>query len=393
MKILICTGVYPPDIGGPATYSKLLFEELPEKGVEVEVLSFGEVRHLPKVIRHFAYFINTLKKAKGVDLVYAQDPVSVGMPSCLASKILGKKFVLKVVGDYAWEQYQQRGTLSKFSIFNFQFSKTKEPEFVTPEDFQNQKFDFVTEVRRKIERRVAKKADKVVVPSRYLKKIVTMWNVPEDKIEVVYNAFASKEILESKEELRKQFGFEDTDFTSQNGQRKIIFSVGRLVPWKGFETLIEVMKDFPNFKLLIAGDGPDKEKLEEKVKDLGLGDRVSLLGRLEQVELLKQIKASDVFVLNTGYEGLSHQLLEVMSLGTPIVTTNIGGNPEVIENGKEGLLVEYNDGEKIKTSISFVMNNKTVVEGLAKNAKEKLKTFNREKMLGEIAEVLKRLVG
>ncbi|NOY35824.1 MAG: glycosyltransferase family 4 protein, partial [bacterium] len=124
MRILICTGIYPPDIGGPATYSKLLFDELSKRGVEVEVLSFGDVRRLPKIIRHLVYFLKTLKRARGADIVFAQDPVSVGLPAAIAAKILQKRFILKVVGDYAWEQYNQRRVASlKFSIFNFQFSK------------------------------------------------------------------------------------------------------------------------------------------------------------------------------------------------------------------------------------------------------------------------------
>lgn len=365
MKILICTGIYPPDIGGPATYSKLLFEELPKKGIEVEVLSFGKVRHLPKVLRHFAYFIETLKQASGVDLIYAQDPVSVGLPAILASKILSKKFVLKIVGDYAWEQYQQIKCI----------------DFVTPEDFQNKKYDFVTEMRRKIERWVAKKADRIVVPSNYLKKIVMMWGITQKKIEVVYNAFAPKNIIETKEELRQKFNFEE----------KIIFSVGRLVPWKGFELLIEVVKDLPNTKLLIAGDGPDENKLKDKIKNLGLENKVKLLGRLKQEDLLQYIKASDIFVLNTGYEGLSHQLLEVMAVGTPIVTTNIGGNPELIGNNKQGLLVGYNNKQEIKDAIEKILKNYQIGEEFIKNSQEKVKNFNREKMLGEIAVLLKNI--
>ena len=108
LKILICTGIYPPDIGGPATYSKLLFEELPKMGIETRVLSFGEVRHLPKILRHFVYFIKVLKMGRRADIIYAQDPVSVGLPAMLAAKILRKKFILKVVGDYAWEQFQNK---------------------------------------------------------------------------------------------------------------------------------------------------------------------------------------------------------------------------------------------------------------------------------------------
>jgi len=99
MRVLICTGLYPPDIGGPATYSKMLVNELPKRGFFVSVLSFGTVRHLPKIFRHFIYFLKTMQLGKEADVIFAQDPVSVGLPSLLASKLLGKLFIVKIVGQ------------------------------------------------------------------------------------------------------------------------------------------------------------------------------------------------------------------------------------------------------------------------------------------------------
>ncbi len=401
MKILICTGIYPPDIGGPATYSKLLFDELPKKDIDVEILSFGEVRHLPRLVRHYIYYRKVKERGAGVDLIYAQDPVSVGLPVALASKKIKKKFILKIVGDYAWEQQQQgqqpqqsqqqSKALLKFSIFNFQFSKPKEQKFVSLEDFQNRKFDFLTEVRKRIERWVAKKADKIIVPSEYLKKIVMMWgskffiqknSIDENKIIVIYNAFTPINIVEEKYSLRIRFKISETT----------IFSAGRLVSWKGFETLVDVVKGLLKIKLYIAGDGPDYFKLKEKIKSLKLENRVFLLGKLKQDDLLKQIKASDIFVLNTGYEGFSHQLLEVMSIGTPIITTSVGGNTEVIRNGKEGLLVDYNDKKGLRDSILKLSKDRVMADRLANNAKKRVKFFNNEEMIEKITNILKVFV-
>src|SRR3989338_2587591 len=369
MKILICTGIYYPDIGGPATYSKLLFDELPKKGVFVEVLSFGEVRRLPKIIRHYAYYKRVKKIARNFDVIYVQDPVSVGLPTALACEKQNKKFVLKVVGDYAWEHYQnQKSNL-----------KSQNEEFIYPERFWNIKFDLKTELLKRIEKFVAERAEKIVVPSKYLKNIVKGWGVDKNKISVIYNAFSPADIVEEKYSLRIRFKI--TGIT--------IFSVGRLVPWKGFETLIEIMKELPNnTRLLIAGDGPDYEKLQNKIKNLNLGNRVFLLGRLEHDDLLKKIKASDIFVLNTGYEGFSHQLLEVMNVGTPIITTDVGGNPEIIKNEKDGLLVGYDNKEQIKEAILKLAGNRVLADRLAKNAKDKVKNFDQEKMLEEIKDFL-----
>src|SRR3989338_10337762 len=79
-RILIATGVSPPESGGPATYAKLLEERLPSLGFTVSVLPFRAVRHLPKIIRHAAYFWKCLRMARSADMVYALDTVSVGLP-------------------------------------------------------------------------------------------------------------------------------------------------------------------------------------------------------------------------------------------------------------------------------------------------------------------------
>ena len=379
-RVLICAGIYPPDIGGPATYSQLLFEELPKRGVAVEVLSFGQIRHLPKVFRHFVYFLKALKMGKRADVIYAQDPVSVGLPAMLAAKFLRKKFILKVVGDYAWEQFQNK--ISKI--------KSKKFEFITPEDFQNKKFDFKTELRRKIQKYVAKNAHKIIVPSQYLKKIVLRWGIDEDKIKVIYNAFeapalsAGRPVLkETKEELRKKLNLSGT----------VLISAGRLVPWKGFDKLIEIMseiiKEISDAKLYIIGSGPECEAFELKVKSSKLQDNVILTNQLEHKDTLEYLKAGDVFVLNTGYEGFSHFLLEAMAMEIPIITTKVGGNVELIEDGKNGILIEYNNKEELKKKIIELIKNKTLKKELTENAKQKVAEFGAGKMLEETIKILK----
>lgn len=359
MKILIATGLYPPDIGGPATYSKLLFDELPQHDIGVKVLSFGEVKGMPRIVRHFMYFLKTLWRARDVDVVYAQDPVSVGLPSLFASKLLRKKFVLKVVGDYAWEQYQAGGA-----------------GFISPEKFQSGKFDFITRLRKAIQKFTAKSADKVIVPSEYLKKIVVAWGVLEENIAVILNSFNDVGFSgESKEYTRSRLELSGS----------VLISVGRLVPWKGFASLVKMMpsiiKEIADARLYIAGSGPEAGKLKMLVESLNLQKHVKLLGRLPNGRLRDYIKASDLFVLNTGYEGLSHQLLEVMSVETPIITTNVGGNPEVIENGKEGVLVEHEDEKAFIEEITSLLKDRERGDEFAYSANKKLGLFSKEKMI------------
>jgi len=367
-NVLIATGLFPPDIGGPATYSKLLLDELPKEGFNITIASFGEVRHLPKFIRHIFYFFKVLNRGKNADIILHKDPVSVGFPAVLASKVLSKKFILKIVGDYAWEQYQVENN-----------------KFISIEEFQTGSFGFKAGIRRKVERWVAKSAEKIIVPSLYLKKIISMWGIDEKNINVVNNGFKCGVECGNRETLRTLLQFKGN----------LIISIGRLVPWKGFDTLIsifpEIKKNIPDIKLIIAGSGPDKSRLQELIDEQGLQDDVALTGGLDKDVLLRYIKASDVFVLNTGYEGFSHQLLEVMDIGIPIVTTDIGGNPEIIENEKSGLLIGFNDEKEIEKSVIKLLNNKKYGNTLVRQAQKKVQEFSEEKMIKETIKILKNI--
>src|SRR3989344_3997850 len=156
MKLVIATPLYPPEIGGPATYAKLLFEGLPKKGIEVDLVKFSDVRHLPKIIRHYIYYRHVLKAIRNADVVLALDPVSVGLPAMWAARRAGKPFVVKIVGDYAWEQGRQR----------FGITQNRD-EFV-----KTARVPFPVRVLRRIQPRVAAAATRVIVPSEYLQDIV-----------------------------------------------------------------------------------------------------------------------------------------------------------------------------------------------------------------------------
>ena len=199
MRILIATGIYPPSIGGPATYSKILFQELPKRGISVRVISFDEVRHLPKIVRHSVFFLKVLYHARGYDVIYAQDPVSVGLPSFLAAKMLRKRFVLKIVGDYAWEQGIQRFGVSDLLD---DFSKKRRGYYAI----------FVRFLIR-LEELVARRSDKIITPSLYLAGVIKLWGVSRSKISVVNNAF--EEVPESSNKTNSIIDTEDKNIISK----------------------------------------------------------------------------------------------------------------------------------------------------------------------------------
>jgi glycosyltransferase involved in cell wall biosynthesis len=269
--------------------------------------------------------------------------------------------------DWAWGQGVQRaGVTDLLDTFSLEYKK----------------YSMSVRMLKNIELFVARGAHKIVVPSKYLKKIVTNWGVASEKITVIYNAFDEPSVVENKEELRVELGFSGP----------VMVSAGRLVPWKGFDTLIslmpKVLKEFPETKLVIAGEGPYREHLELAARSTGVPENIIFTGKLEQKELFKYIKASDLFVLNTSYEGFSHQILEVLSLGTPIITTAVGGNGEVIKNGENGILVSYNDEGALLREISSLLTDREKAVRLAENGKKTIKDFSEERMLSTLTEIL-----
>lgn len=337
MKLLIVADIFPPQAGGPATYAVTLANELAKQGVEVTVVSlnpqadknvldkkviFHRVNSNNRRLRYFEFIWLLWLQLFKNDVVYAMGPVNAGWPAMWACRLhflRKRKFIVKVVGDYAWEQgVVKRGV--KESV----------------DEFQNKEYpEFVGRLRA-AERQTVKAADLVITPSEYLKKMVIGWGANAEKIKVIYNAVEFKDVPPAAKPA---------------GERWIV-SVGRLVPWKGMGTLIEIMpeilKSVPVAKLKIVGGGPEMESLKSKVQSPKLESVVELLGYKSHAETLSFIGAADVFVLNSGYEGLSHVILEALSFGKPVIASNVGGNPEIITK-EIGDLFELNDKEKIKS--------------------------------------------
>ena len=232
IRVLIATGLYPPEIGGPATYTRMLEEKLPGLGCTVEVIAFSSVRHLPKIVRHATFFWSVLRAGREADVLYALDPVSVGVPTYLVSVLLGKKFIIRLGGDYAWEQGQQRFGLTQ-----------------TLDEYTHVRKEAPLQVRllAAIQSFVVKRARLVIAPSEYLKNIIVTWGVEPSYVHVVYSALSPLAIPESKTALRESLGYEGA----------VITSAGRLVPWKGFAELMDafsfLLRERPQTTLLIIG--------------------------------------------------------------------------------------------------------------------------------------------
>lgn len=380
-KILICTGIFPPDIGGPASYA-VTFGNAVSSDTSVTVLTYSSKlkfkddknfpfkvvriwRRWPRPLRFLLYFLKAQFHASRNNVVYSLNAVSAGYPALWAARLKRKKFFVKIVGDYAWEIAVQ---------------KNKSSFLVT--DFQNSAKSGKVKTLAKIQYRVCRKADGVIVPSKYLAGIVKGWGVDENKIRVIYNGVDFKKSELTKEEARKKIAIPG----------HLIISSGRLVPWKGFRMLIKIMPKILEFnqffRLIIIGDGPEKNTLETMIKNMGLDRKVFLVGKKTRDEVATYMAAADMFILNSGYEGFSHQILEAMAAGVPVIASAIGGNKELVQQGKNGFLVRYNDEFNLIEAIKGLWKAPEFKEQFIKEGYETVKKFSVDKMIRETVMIL-----
>jgi glycosyltransferase involved in cell wall biosynthesis len=381
-RILIATGIFFPEIGGPASYAKILATSLANQGFKIKVITYSSVRkhsedknNLFKLVRvwkknfwlfrHMVYATKIFLSSKNSDVIYSLSTLNGGISAFISSRFFKKKFFIRIAGDYAW-----------------QVAVEKNKSSLLIDDFQKSKKRGWTAFLYWLQSFLCRKADKVIVPSEYLAGIVRGWGVPNNKIKVIYNGvdFKSSEI--GQEEAKKKIGI----------YGDIILSAGRLVPWKGFRMLIKIMPRLSEisqlFRLVIVGSGPDKKILESMIKNLGLERKVYLVGKKSQEELAIYMAASDIFVLDTGYEGFSHQILEAMSAGVPVITTAVGGNREIMKQGENGFVVKYNDEFNLIEAIKSVRDNPELRKEFIENGKKTVQYFSSEKMLSETIEAL-----
>jgi glycosyltransferase involved in cell wall biosynthesis len=170
----------------------------------------------------------------------------------------------------------------------------------------------------------------------------------------------------------------------------IVIAIGRLVRQKRFDILIEALSNVLteiDARLIILGDGPDRELLERLVEDLGIPDKVSFEGF--QINPYKFLSKAAVFVLSSQREGLPMVILEAIACGIPVVSTDCPSGPrEILENGRCGLLVPVNDVNAIANGIKKLLNDKNLRKEFSTLGRERAKYFSIDKIVKQYENVI-----
>ncbi len=378
-RLFIAAGIFHPESGGPATYLYELLPELQKRDWEPRVVTYGagdttaypypvtRIPRRPLPIRLAHYGLASFPLLRWADLVYVH---TLDLP------LLGGKArrVVKMVGDQAWERAIRKAWI---------------PPTTDIDTFQTTTYSGVVAAQKAARARQMQAMDGVIVPSQYLKRMVAGWGVDESKINVVYNALPptlhapspstdGSEITQT--EARKQLNLPNAP---------TIVTAARLTPWKGVDHLIAALRQVPDVRLIVAGEGEMLPALKQQAETAGLSQRVTFLGKVNRAKLALYMKAADYLALYSGYEGLSHTLLESLLEGTPVIASDKGGNPEVVQHDINGLLVPYVDVPALAAALDMAFRS-GVRERLAANSTIGMERFQFKTMVQNTSDVLTR---
>jgi len=220
--------------------------------------------------------------------------------------------------------------------------------------------------------------DKLTAISTFLAKRAENLGVSAEKISITPNGVDFSEVPPQLEKISNR-----------------VICVGRLSWEKAHcQTLKawpDVLKSFPDATLVFVGEGPERTKIENLIKELNIGGSVKLTGNLPHKQTLEEIKKSEVFICPSLAEGLGIVFIEAQACGLAVIGTAVGGIPDVIQNNENGLLIEPNSSTAISEAIKKLLADKTLAARLAARALETVKKFSWERIIVEIENIYQKV--
>ena len=231
------------------------------------------------------------------------------------------------------------------------------------------------------------KCQHIVIPSESIKEILIREYGLEDRYTVIPTGTDLKPFLHADgNTLRQSQGWQDD---------KVIISIGRLAPEKNWETLLraaaQVYGQHPNIRLVLIGDGPDKQTLELLAAELGITERVTFTGQVPFDEVPAYLKAADIFSFASVTETQGLVTIEAMAAGLPIVAVDGSGTHDIVDHGKEGFLVE-NDPNALASAINEILCNPQQMKQFSANVLKKAKTFDTNRLGKQMIKVYEQAI-
>ena len=352
MRVLVTVGIFPPDIGGPATFvpkiAKYFQDEL---NYEIEILTLSDNknlninddfsvkridRNLPIIYRWLKTIFTIYKLGKNKDLIFVN---GLGTETTIANIFLKKKIIRKIVGDPVWERAYSKAKISE-----------------SFDEFQVKNYGFSISLQKKVRSFSIKKSDIVVTPSQHLKNFILNLGF-KNKIEIINNGVFIPE--------------ENTNIFT-NDQINITI-VSRLVSHKNIKKIIRAISDLndPLIYLNIIGDGPELNQLQKISLESNNKDNIIFHGKLNRDDINHIFLKSDIYIQASNYEGLPHSLLEAMSYGIPVLCTPVGECKEILGNEDRGYILDLPVSKNnIKSKISQIIGEKDIANKKGERGKD-----------------------
>ncbi|HEU5102280.1 MAG TPA: glycosyltransferase family 4 protein [Roseiflexaceae bacterium] len=373
LRIVVITGIFPPDIGGPATYVPRVASFLAERGHRVSVVTLSDVPayhgdmqlafHVVRIARRAPIALRMLATiATIVDLGWHADLLFVNglqLETLTANRLLRKPLTLKVVGDTAWERARSRGWITD-----------------TFEEFQERRYHLKVELLRTLRAWWTRAADQVIAPSQYLAEQIQRWGVQKERIQVIYNSIDPPPPAPA--------------LTIPLHTPLKLLTVARLMPWKHIDRIIDAVARLGGVGLVVVGDGPERARLEALAMRHGINDRVYFAGTRSKPEVFALMGLCDIFVLNSTYEGFPHVLIEAMQAGMAVVATKAGGTVEVIEDRHTGRLIGQLNDQELYSTLAELIASTDERSRLADGARRAATRFNFKQMVETSAILLEQ---
>lgn len=313
-SVLLAAGIFPPDIGGPATHVFKFLKSFNENGIKAGVITYSDVKNDPAVdagfdvervsrkipfgLRHIIYTIKLFAASLRYEIIYAQDSSAAGLPAAFVARLVGRRLMVRLGGDILWERLAEKGK-TELSIINYY-------------NEENYKKQFLYHVGQT----VLMSAEKVIVTTDLLSNIyINHYGISKDVFVVLSNPVPVKCEI-SLGDRKASIG-------------KTILFAGRFIKYKNLERLIiafaNIYKEIAPAKLILIGDGPEKRELVRLVKKLNIRGQVVFKAKVPHDELLEEIKSCSVCVAPALTEFNPNFILECLSCGKPVVISKENG--------------------------------------------------------------------
>ena len=374
MKILVVSGIWPPDIGGPASHAPEVAAFLRSRGHDVEVVTTAErrphdrefrihwiSRRLPKGAIHFRTAAEIARRARGVDVVY-----TTGMfgRSTAGATLAGTPYVVKLTADPAFERARRRGIVDG-----------------TVDEFQRREGSMMVGALRVARDLELRRAAHVLTPSAYLRELALTWGVDPARVSVLPNPAPPVPPLLPREQLRSSLGVSGPT---------IVFA-GRLTAQKSLTVALNALARADGVSFLVVGEGDERAALQRCATEAGVAERVRFFGAQPRERVLELLAAADAMVLSSSWENFPHTVVEALAVGTPVIATDTGGVAEVVRDGENGLLVPPAEPDALGEAICRFFADEHLRARLTSAATTSVADYRPERVFGRLEELLREV--